>query len=387
MSQGRAPGESRRIRCGVLIDGVRGPARGQTVVVSEGRIRSVERSAPDDGGPGVLDWSAYTVLPGLVDAHDHVTLDVGDEEAQSRAPDATIALRGVANAQQSLRAGVTTIRDCGAKAAIDLALRTSFTADIMGPRLLVSGMPLTPPDGPCAFLGGVVASTAEIRASIRRQVEAGVDFIKVFVTGGIFAADGDVLRPLFSQDDLTVVVQEAHRLGRRVSAHCHGGPGAGLAIRAGVDTLEHGLFLTREDLAALAAAGIPLVVTWRVYEDLRQRDDVPAAVREACGRVVTRYRDTIRGAREAGVRVALGTDTVHADLAAEVQALVEAGFSPLEAISAATAHGAAVCDLADVGRIEPGMRADLIAVNGDPLTDPAALRRVAHVMRDGAVFC
>ena len=374
------------IRCGTLLDGSGGPPRHDaTVEIVGDRIRSVGLDEPARRDGMTLDWRAHTVLPGLVDAHDHLTLDVGDEELQSREPSLWTALRGAGNAQRILRAGVTTVRDCGAKAHVDLRLRTAIVAGLIeGPRLLVSGTPLTIVGGQCWFLGGAVDSPAGIRRLVREQIDAGVDFIKVFVTGGVATRGTELLRAQFSDDELRLVVEEAHAGGRPVIAHCHGGPGARAAIAARVDSIEHGVFLAREDLEAMAAYGIPLVVTFGVYERLAASAELEPAAREQCEKVVDRYVETIAAARDVKVTIAVGTDTVHADLAAELRALIQAGFTPLEAVVAATAHGASVCGLADAGRVEPGMRADVLAVRGDPLADVSALRDVAHLVQDGA---
>lgn len=376
------------VRCGRLFDGASDRLRSNAIVQIVGdRITAV---ADDDGDArnagAVLDWRDWTVLPGLVDAHDHLTLDVGDEEAQSREGAVRTAFRSAGNALQTLRAGVTTVRDCGAKGHVDLELRAALAAGVVeGPRLLVSGVPLTTPRGQCWFLGGEVATVDDARRLIHREAEAGVDFIKVFVTGGVATRGSDLLQSQFSAELLGEIVKEAHAVGRRLIAHCHGGPGLRAVVDAGVDSVEHGIFLTRADLALLAQQRIPLVVTLGVYDRLAVEPTIPAGVREKCAEAVIRYRQTLRDARDVGVVLAVGTDTVHGDLVSEMEALVNAGLAAVEALSAATANGAAVCGLSDVGAVRPGMRADLIACEGDPLVDVDAVRRVVHVMQDGAV--
>jgi imidazolonepropionase-like amidohydrolase len=374
-----------RIQCGSLFDGTGTSLRhGVAIDVEGGRILGVGSDLPSTEDMRLVDWRDCTVLPGLVDAHDHLTLDVGDEEAQCRKSAAWMALTASANARRVLAAGVTTVRDCGAKGHVDVSVRAAIREGVIaGPRLLVSGTPLTISGGQCWFLGGEVASAAEIRAAVRAQVDAGVDFIKVFVTGGVATRGSDLLRSQFSGEELAIMVEEAHARARRVVAHCHGGPGAQAAVKAGVDSIEHGIFLTTDDLAAMAAAGVPLVVTVGIFARLATDPSMPPAVQEKCREAAARYVDTIARAREAGVRVAIGTDTVHADLVAEMRSLVQGGFTAAEALVAATAHGAMACWLSDVGTVARGQRADLIACRGNPLTDLSALEHIVHVMTDG----
>jgi imidazolonepropionase-like amidohydrolase len=372
------------VKCGTLIDGTgREPRPGALVEVRDDRIVGV-------GGPGpsaprdTVDWSGYTVLPGLIDAHDHLTLDLGDEEAQSRMPEAWTVLQGAGNAARILAAGITTLRDCGARRHLDVQLKKAIAGGLIrGPRLLVSGVPLTVTGGQCWFLGGEVDSADEIRRIVRQQAKAGADWIKVFVTGGVATRGTNMLRAAFSAADLRVLVEEAHEADRLVVAHCHGGPGTRHAIEAGVDTLEHGVYVTREDLEQLAARRIPLVITYGVYERGAKSTDVPPFFRDKCVEVMARYLETIRTAREVGVRIAVGTDTVHRDLAAELRALEQAGYSAAEAVQAATRWGAEALRLPSVGTVEAGKSADLVAVEGNPYEDLAAFGRVRGVMQDG----
>jgi imidazolonepropionase-like amidohydrolase len=372
------------VKCGTLLDGTgREPRRGAVVRVQDGRIVAVEGERPDAGEP-VVDWSGYTVLPGLIDAHDHLTLDLGDEEAQSRMPDTRTVLQGAGTAARILASGITTLRDCGARSGLDVQLKQAIESGVIrGPRVLVSGVPVTVTGGTAWFLGGEADSPGEIRRLIRQQVKAGADWIKVFVTGGVASRGSNLLRPAFSAEDLRVIVEETHEADRRVVAHCHGGPGTRSAIDAGVDTLEHGVFLTREELAGLAERRIPLVITYGVYERGQQSPDVPAFFRERCGEVLERYLETIALARELGVRIAVGTDTVHCDLVAELRALKKAGYSAADAVQAATRWGAEALQLSSVGTVEAGRGADLVAVDGNPHEDLEAIGRVRGVLRGG----
>jgi len=375
------------IRCGVLLDGAgSAPLPDAVLEVRDGRIEAVHRQSPAMMQGTVVDWSAFTVLPGLIDAHDHLTLDLGDEELQSREPEVRTALKGAATAERILSSGITTLRDCGARQHIDVQLRAAIAEGLVrGPRVLVSGVPLTISGGPCWFLGGEVDGPAEIRRLIRQQVKAGVDWIKVFMTGGAASKGTNMLRAIFSGEDLRIIVEEAHEAERRVVVHCHGGAGVRHAVLAGADTIEHGVYFTRDDLELLAARGVPLVVTYGVYERGVHSPDVPASFRERCVDVMARYLETIALAREVGVRIAVGTDTVHRDLAAELRALAKAGYRASDAVRACTRWAAEVLRLPEVGAVEPGKVADLVAVEGNPLEDVEAVGRVRGVIRAGAI--
>ena len=372
------------VKCGILIDGSGGaPRPGAVVEVRDGRISAVHDQAPASM-PAPLDWGAFTVLPGLIDAHDHLTLDLGDEELQSREPETWTVLKAAATAKRVLAAGITTLRDCGARRHLDLQVRTAIASGLIpGPRVVVSGVPLTITGGACWFLGGEVDGPTEIRRLIREQAKAGVDWIKVFVTGGAASKGANMLRAAFSAEDLRIIVAEAHELERRVVVHCHGGPGARFAVEAGADTIEHGVYFTRDDLELLAARGVPLVITYGVYEQGMLSPDVPAFFKDKCVEVMARYVTTIATAREVGVRIAVGTDTVHRDLVAELRALEKAGYRAAEALQACTGWAADVLGLPLVGRVQPGNAADLVAVDGNPLEDIAAVGRVRAVMQAG----
>lgn len=375
------------VRCGTLIDGVTSDRRRNVVVdIQDGRIARLSGAGPAEAS-SVVDWSRYTVLPGLIDAHDHLTLDLGDEELQSRETDAWTALKAAGTAARILASGITTLRDCGARRHIDVQIRQALAAAVIrGPRVLVSGVPLTVTGGQCWFLGGEVDTPADMRRLIRQQVKAGVDWIKVFVTGGVATKGANLLRAAFSAEDLRAIVEEAHEAERRVVAHCHGGAGARWAAEAGVDTLEHGVFFTRDDLTLLADRGIPLVITYGVYERGARSTEVPPFFRDKCVEVMGRYLETIAAAREAGVRIAVGTDTVHADLVAELRALTMAGYSTFEALLACTRWAAEALGLAQLGTVAPGKIADLVAVDGDPLTDVEAIGRVRGVIQNGTLI-
>jgi imidazolonepropionase-like amidohydrolase len=375
------------IRCGKLIDGTGAPARHAVAIALVGdRFGTI--GEPDGLGNGgrEYDWSDFTILPGLVDSHDHLILDPGDEVAQFHETDEQTLRRGGANARRILRSGITTLRDCGGWHHLDLTMRALITSGAAeGPRTLVSGVPLTITGGHLSIWGGGVETFDAMRKAVLAQSAAGADFIKVFVTGGLYESDDKRLRAAFSPDALRVIIDEAHAAGRRVIAHCHGGPGTLAAVEAGVDSIEHGIYCDRDDFDAMAEKGVPLVVTFNVFDQLAGDRSLNPELRAKFRNATETYKNTLMLAREAKVRVGVGSDTIHTDLVSEMRALVAAGFTNLEALQAATVNGAVVCGLEDVGTIETGRRADLIAVRDDPTKDLTVLRDVVHVIRGGAL--
>jgi imidazolonepropionase-like amidohydrolase len=205
------------------------------------------------------------------------------------------------------------------------------------------------------------------------------------MTGGAASKGTNMLHAIFSGEDLRIVVEEAHEAERPVVVHCHGGPGLRHAVEAGADTIEHGVYFTRGDLERLAARGVPLVITYGVYERGVDSPDVPPFFRERCIDVMAQYVKTIALAREVGVRIALGTDTVHRVLVAELRALVTAGYRASDALQACTGWAAEVLRRPHVGTVENGKVADLVGVEGDPLEDIEAVGRVRGVMQAGVV--
>jgi len=376
------------VRCGTLIDGTGGPPLPNAVVCIEGdRITSVAQGGPIPPGAQVVNAQELTVLPGLIDAHDHLGIDMGDEHAQTLEPDPWTTIKAVHNARRCLAAGITTLRDLGEKNHLDVQWRRATREGLMvGPRLLISGQFVTVTGGHAWFAGLEVDGDESIKRAIRAQGKQQVDLIKVMATGGAGTAGTEPTTPGFSEDEIRVAAAEARRLGRPVAVHCYGGPALRWCIDAGVHSVEHGAFAGAEDLALMAERGVSLVSTFGVIQAATTDPGVPRQMQEKCRQILEIYLDTLRRAREAGVRVAVGTDTYHAHMVEECVALRDAGFSPMEAIQAATAHGAAVCLLEDeVGTVVRGKAADLVAVEGDPLRDVRALANVRFVIHDGQV--
>lgn len=378
-----------RVWCGTLIDGTgRPPLSRAEVVVDGGRILRVGRreGAQVSDAADVIDLKDLTVMPGLVDAHDHLGLDVGDEEAQLAESTEFVALRAAHNARAILRSGTTTLRDLGEKGDLGVALRRAVEAGVLlGPRLVVAGRNICRTAGHGWFIGREADGPYGLRTAVRDEVRKGADLIKIMVTGGVATPGSVVLAPEFTDEEVTAAVDEAHRRGRRVAAHGYGGDGVRSAVLAGVDSIEHGAYCSPNEVQLMAERGTFLVSTASVYQALVDAADTPAFARGKARDVVAAVRRLLPLAREKRVKLAVGTDENHCRLHREIDILVEAGFPPMEALVAATARGAEVCGLLDqVGTLDRGKSADLIAVAGDPLTDRACLALPRLVMKAGA---
>jgi imidazolonepropionase-like amidohydrolase len=378
------------ITCGTLIDGTGAPPiRGGAILV-EGTTIAAIGPAKNINAPAstqVVDLSAYTVMPGMIDCHDHMQFDTGDEEAMSREPLAWLQLRAAKNCRQMLRAGITTVRDVGAKGFGDVELKKAVEAGMVpGPRLLVSGHFVVRTGGHAWYLGQQADGPDAIRAAIRQQIRGGADLVKIMITGGIATKGMDPVGATYTRDEIWAAIDEAHREGKKIAAHAYGGRSVLDAAEAGLDSVEHGAMCSQAELDAMAKKGTYLVSTYGVMEHVAATPGIPDFFREKGQQVLTRYVDTLGKARAAGVKIAIGGDTYHADPAAELRALVAAGFTPMQALQAATRNGAELCGVLDrVGTLERGKRADVIAVDGNPLEDVRAVGKVRWVMLDGMV--
>ena len=400
------------LREGRLIDGTgAGPEPGITIVISDQRIEAVTTRAGGDwpSDAEIIDISGMTILPGLIDCHDHLAMHGYDLARRwgIDEPQSTRALRTAKVLQDTLAAGYTAVRDAGGldagfKRAIDEGL-------IAGPRLVVSLCIVSPIGGigdrvsPSGFSccvpndpllpDGVVNSLADVRPVVRRIVRAGADVIKCATTGGASSRPGHGPRDgAFNLDEMQALTEEAHALDRRVMCHALGGRGLHVAIEAGVDSIEHGCYLDGEPelLDMMAERGIFFVPTFAVYE--YHRKSALPYVRERALHLKEHHAESLRRAFAAGVKIAAGTDAGghgHPNNAMEIECLVKAGLTPLQALRAATGWAAECLGLErDVGTVEKGKLADLIVVAGDPLDDVAVLQdpaRIALVLKGGEI--
>lgn len=379
----------------------------QSILVgADGRVLGIEAGYVERDGATVIDQRSRFVLPGLIDSHVHLTSELGPnqllEEVQLTPSDQ--AMRGVENARKTLMAGFTTVADVGANNDAIFALRRAIRENrVPGPRIIASGAAVTP-DGGHADANGFAPHVVDVlrspaacsgadacRRATRRQIQAGADLIKITATGGVLSNTAAGVGQQFSDAEFAAIVEAAHSMGRRVTAHAHGVDGINAALRAGVDSIEHGTYLDRESVRLLRQGGRYLVPTmmagWWVGQLAEQGGVLTPAQADKARRVGPDLVRMVRMAHDAGVRIAFGTDTgvsPHGMNAREFQLMVEAGYTPLQTIQAATVNAADHLQLNGVaGRIAPGYAADIIAVDGDPTADVATLMNVRFVMARG----
>lgn len=381
----------------------------RTVVIENGKVARIVDGYVAEAGGRVVDLKDSFVLPGLIDSHVHLT---GEQNPNSRLDEVTRssaddALVGAGFARKTLMAGFTTVADLGADNDAIFALRAGIRrGDVIGPRILASGSAVSVHGGHGDVNGyredvmhvlrpGSVCSGADdCRRAVREQVWRGADLIKITATGGVLSNTAAGLAQQFSNDELAAIVETAHRMGRKVTAHAHGLDGVNAFLKAGGDSIEHGTYLDGESVALFKKNGAYLVPTLMAGDFVARVAASPknfltpaqsAKALEAGPKMLA----MARRAHEGGVKIAFGTDSgvsAHGDNAGEFALLVKAGLTPLEAIQTATVNAAAHLDLsAEVGSLAPGKAADLIAVKGDPLTDVTVLQNVDAVIKAGVV--
>ncbi|WP_010162194.1 metal-dependent hydrolase family protein [Sphingomonas sp. PAMC 26617] len=410
-----ANAETFAIQAGHVITDAAKPARGaSTVIVTDGRIVRIEDGATAPAGATVVDLRDKTVLPGLIDVHVHLTSNSGEPWYQGLTPKysepyaATVGLR---NALVTARAGFTTVRDLGGPPLASVAMRDAIKeGGFPGPRIQVAGPALS-------IIGGHGDSTVGLAPNLRAAIEAtgeqfwvctgplecgkavrkiaayGVDVIKFHATGGVLD-DGKIgLEQHFTDEEMKAICDTAHQLGLKVAAHAHGAKGIGAAVRAGVDSIEHGTYADDADVALMKTRGTYYVGTLMAFSGLQLYlgKGIYTANTEAKARqTLLVWGKALNRAYKAGVPIALGTDAAvfpHGRNGEEIGLMVsKGGMTPRDALIAATKGGADLLGLArETGTLEPGKAADLIAVTGDPLVDPAAVTHVAYVMTEGRV--
>ena len=376
-----------------------------TLEIEDGKIVGVtgagKASIPADAVR--IDLPNATLLPGLIDAHTHLTMDprFGYETLAISVP--RQSLTGAKNARLTLLAGFTTVRNVGAADFTDVALRDAINAgDVPGPRLLVSGPPLSITGGHCdnnllpfeyhATEAGVADGIAAVEHKVRENIKYGSDLIKVCATGGVLSLGDNPQHSQYSREELEAIVADAHRLGRKVAAHAHGAEGIRWAAEAGVDSIEHGSYIDDAGIAAMKQHGTYLVPTLYLGDWMIENAGLahlPPPLRAKAQEVIPAARKNIAHAFASGVKVAFGTDAAvypHGLNAHEFAVMVKLGLTPLEAIQAATVNAADLLGWSGkVGTLDPGAWADLIAVDGDPMKDVTTLERVKFVMKGGEV--
>jgi imidazolonepropionase-like amidohydrolase len=398
------------LHCGKLVDVTKLEVqRERTIVVDADKIVRVDRGYTTPPEARVIDLRSQTCMPGLIDLHVHLGFQLSpssDRESFSQNPP-DHAVRGVANAEKTLRAGFTSVRELGASPGVSVALRNAINRGIvMGPRIHAAGGVVStgghgdPTNGlRLDLMGdagperGIINGPDEARKAVRQRYKEGFDLIKIATTGGVLslAKSGDA--PLLADEELAAIVATARDYGMPVATHAHGADGMKRAIRAGVQTIEHGTYLDDEAMKLMKEKGtwyVPTISAGRfVAEKSNEAGYFAEIIRVKAAAIGPQIQGTFARAYKAGVKIAFGTDQgvgPHGDNAKEFQYMVEAGMPPLEAIRAATLYGATVMGMEKrLGTIEAGKLADIIAVNGDPVADITAMMRVGFVMKDGKV--
>jgi len=381
------------------------------VVVQDGKIVAAGSKVAEPAGAEVVELGNATLLPGLMDAHTHMTSESTndwkkDELDRFKKPIPQVAIEATAYARRTLLAGFTTVRDLGSTDLIDIGLRNAINDGVVpGPRMLVAVHAISARGGHCddtagyrpdllkepGFEDGVADGPDQIRAAVRYNAKHGADVIKVCASGGVLSLTDKVDSPQLTQAELDALVSESHALGRRTAAHAHGAEAAKRAVRAGIDSIEHGSFLDDEALDMMKQRGTYLVFTpvLCMVERLKKAG-APANV-VAKGTAATIAADaTFKRALARGVKLAFGSDAAvcpHASQVTQFADLVRLGMKPLAALRTATSNDAALLGLdAQLGSLEAGKLADVIAVPGDPSSDVAAIEKVFFVMKDGVVY-
>ncbi|HVU22199.1 MAG TPA: amidohydrolase family protein [Rhizomicrobium sp.] len=401
------------IHAGHLLDGESRTERANvSILIHDDRITAVQNGFITPDGAEVIDLSSATVLPGLIDCHDHITATFDGGNPVAEAVTRTSfddAFLSVNNARNTLLAGFTTIRDVGADPNVVIALKKAVAhGEVAGPRMFVAGPPLGPTGGHSDPSNGfdpslhgdgwtdwIVDSPEAARHAVRKLHQMGADLIKIMPSGGVLSIADDPNLQLMADDEIKAVIDTAHSLHMKVAAHAHGTQAINHTVALGVDSIEHGSFADAESYKLMKQHGTYLVPTMliahAVVEIAKTHPEQlnPSSAAKAL-QVGPRIRDNLGNAYKAGVKIAFGTDeglVAHGLNAQEFALMVDAGMTPADAIMAAT-HNAAdlIGDSKDIGSIQSGRYADIIAVSGDPLADVTQLEHVQFVMKGGKVY-
>ena len=386
------------------------------VIVQGDKIVDVGANLAAPEGAQVIDLGDATLSPGFMDAHTHITLDYTDfnkrrmEELSLNVAEQT--LRATTYARATVEAGFTTVRDVGSRFVasrefVDVALRNAINQGlIVGPRMLVAthgigatGGHFDPTSGfrdllfgaEPDYTDGIADGPDEIRKAVRFEVKNGADVIKAAVSGGVFSLADEVDTPQFTPAEMAALVDESHRLRKKVAVHCHGDAAARDAIAAGVDSIEHGSFMKPDTLRLLKSKGTYLTPTLMAVEFIMGKiDSYPPAIQAKARAAAAARSDMFRNAVKMGVKISFGTDAAvfpHGQNAKEFKLMVDLGMTPVDALKSATSVDADLFGIAQkTGTLEKGKLADIVAMPGDPTTDITATERVFFVMKDGKII-
>jgi imidazolonepropionase-like amidohydrolase len=415
---GHAADQSIALKAARMFDGKsNAPVQNAVVIVEGEKIVDAGSNLPIPDGIQVIDLGDATVSPGFMDAHTHLTADYSGNYNERRLQEVDLnvseqAIRATTFARATVEAGFTTVRDLGShfvgsREFVDVALRNSINKGvIVGPRMLVAtkgigatGGHFDPTSGFRDFLfgresdytDGIANGPDEIRKAVRFEVKNGADVIKAAVSGGVLSLADEVDTPQLTPAEMAALVDESHRLRKKVAVHCHGDQAAREAIEAGVDSIEHGSFMKPETLTMMKRKGTFLTPTLMATEWIMGKiDNYPPALQAKAKAAAAARSDMFRNAVKMGVKISFGTDAAvfpHGQNAKEFKLMVDLGMTPIDTLKSATANDAELLGIAQkVGTLEKGKVADIVAMPGDPTSDITATERVSFVMKEGKVI-
>lgn len=378
-----------------LIDGTGRVWQRAAIHIADDRITTVTDAEPDSTDEPALNLGGKTVVPGFINCHVHLCLDGSPDPITawaSRSLTENVLIAGK-QAEATVKAGITTVRDLGGIDGVDLGLKKTINDGIInGPRMLVSGRVLCMTGGHGHVIGREVDGPDEARKGAREQLKAGADVIKVMATGGVMTPGVEPGSPQLTFEELRAAIEEAEKAGKLTATHAQGTTGIKNAVRAGIGSIEHGFFLDTEAIDMMLERGTFFVPTLAALYHIIEgglESGIPSYVVEKAARASDAQLDSFRRAREAGVRVAAGNDggtpfNTADNLSSELERMVDAGVSPADALETAHKTAAELLGLSgQIGTVEPGKLADLVILDADPLADISAVRQVLMVFKDG----